>query len=254
MSITETQYKQHPPTEPLDKIGFNGRIGLIALATDVTIETDLRRMLPTGMDIFTNRVQNCNPTTIENLRAMAPDISRAAGGILPGDSLDSLIYACTSGTVVIGETEVIQKLQTGRGKLPCTTPVTAVMAALNILGIRRISILTPYIESVNRELVAFFQGRGIEVLNIHGFGIESDADISSVSPDSIFSAALDACREDADSLFISCTALRSAQIIDRIETEINKPVIGSNQALMWHTLKLLQRPYQVSGFGSLFTH
>ncbi len=248
----QTRYTQHPPSEPPEKIGENGRIGLVALATDVNSETDLRRMAPGGVEIFTNRVQNRNPTTVENLRAMAPDITRAAGGLLPGDAIDVLIYACTSGTAVIGESEVFKRLQAGRDGVPCTTPVTAAMAALASFSARRISILTPYIEPVNRELADFFRGRGIEVLNIHGFGIENDNHMTGVTHASIFNAARTACHADADLLFISCTALRAAEVIARIETEINKPVISSNQAIMWHALKLLQRPFKVSGFGRLF--
>lgn len=250
----ETCYTQQPPCEPLQKIGSQGRIGLIALGTDVNSETDLRRIAPAGVEIFTNRVQNCNPITIENLRAMAPDIARAAGGILPGDSLDVLIYSCTSGTAVLGEAEVIKLLQAGRGNLPCTTPVTAALAAFNCFSARRISILTPYIESVNRELAGFFHTRSIEVLNVHGFGIASDADMGGVSHASLCAAAHIACREDADLLFISCTALRAAAVVERLEAELNKPVITSNQALMWHALTLLQRPFQVRGFGRLFSH
>ena len=248
----QTPYEQHPPSDALEKIGPNGRIGLVALATDLNTESDLRRMAPRGVEVFTNRVYNRNPVTVENLKAMAADITRAAGGILPGDSIDVLIYACTSGTVVIGESEVFRLLQAGRGDLPCTTPVTAAIAALNSFSARRISILTPNIELVNQELVKFFQGRGFDVLNIYGFGIESDSHMTGVSHDSIYDAAVKACHKDADLLFISCTALRSAQVIDRIEAKISKPVISSNQAIMWHVLKLLQRPFEVSGFGRLF--
>ena len=248
----KTRYEQHPPSGAPSIIGANGRIGLVALGTDVNSESDLRRMAPDGVEIFTNRVHNRNPTTVENLKAMAPDIARAAGGILPGNDIDVLIYACTSGTAVIGESEVIKLLRAGRGDLACTTPVTAAMAALNSFSARRISILTPYIEPVNRELVGFFHGRGIEVLNIYGFGIENDDQMTDVSHDSIFDAAVQACHPDADLLFISCTALRAAQVIHKIEAKINKPVISSNQALIWHALKLLQRPFQVAGFGRLF--
>ncbi len=252
----QTHYRHHPPAEPLETIGPNGRIGLVALATDVNSETDLRRMAPRGVEIFTNRVANRNPTTVENLQAMAPDISRAAAGILPGDRIDILIYACTSGTAVIGEAEVIRRLQAARdrGDIPCTTPVTSALAAFSCFSARRISILTPYIESVNRRLVEFFATRGVATLNIHGFGIESDADMTGISHRSIVTAARHACHADADALFISCTALRSAQVVAQIEAAIEKPVITSNQALVWHALKLLQRPFAVHGFGRLFEH
>ena len=252
--LSETRYRERAPSGAPETIGGNGRIGLVALATDLNSEADLRRMAPDGVEIFTNRVYNRNPTTVDNLQAMAPDITRAAAGILPGVSIDLLIYACTSGTAVIGESEVMRLLRAGRGDLPCTTPVTATMAALASLEARRISILTPYIESVNRELVEFFHRRNIEVLNIYGFGIENDTDMTGVTHASLYEAALETCDPDADLLFISCTALRSAQVAQKIESQIRKPVVTSNQAMMWHALKLLKRPFQVPGFGRLFDH
>ena len=251
----QTHYQQIPRSEPPEEIGANGRIGLVALATDVNSEADLRRMAPDGVEIFTNRVSNRNPVTKENLLAMAPDITRAANDLLPGVALDVLIYACTSGTAVIGEAEVMRLLRAGRsdlGDLPCTTPVTAALAALACFSAKKISILTPYVEPVNHELVGFFQSRDIAVINIHGFDIVNDTDMTGVTHESIFAAACAACDKDADLLFISCTALRAAQVVERIEEKINKPVITSNQAILWHALKLLKRPFEVGGFGRLF--
>jgi len=55
------------------------------------------------------------------------------------------------------------------------------------------------------------------VPGIVGFGLASDADMTRVSLESIYHAALEVCADDAELLFISCTALRSAQVVDRIE-------------------------------------
>ena len=57
---------------------------------------ELRTMLPFGVELYTNRVANVNPTTVENLRNMAPDIGRAASGIVPDVDLDVMIYGCTA--------------------------------------------------------------------------------------------------------------------------------------------------------------
>ena len=236
----------------LETIAPNGRIGLVALATDLNSESDLRRMAPQGVDFFTTRVANTNPTTIENLRRMAPGISCAAQCLLPGDRIDVLVYGCTSGTVAIGEAEVVRLLQAGRGSMPCTTPVTAAVKALQAFSVRRLSILTPYIGSVNREVGRFFSSRGFDVLNIVGFGIENDNDMTAVTPAAVLRAAINACRDEADALFISCTALRAAEIVAGAEAQIGKPVITSNQAILWHALELIGKPYQVNGFGNLF--
>ncbi len=238
--------------EPLETLGPNGRIGMVALATDLCTESDLRRMLPPGVELYTNRVSNVNPVTAENLRAMAPDIGRAAAGIVPDVDLDVMIYGCTSGTVMIGEEEVRQRMQSARGAFPCTTPVTAALAAIAAFGVNKVSILTPYLAAVNAEVASYFSGRGLDVRGITGFDIASDADMTRVSPESIYRAALEACADDAELLFISCTALRAAGVVGRIEGALGKPVITSNQAMVWHALELIGRPYRVSGFGTLF--
>ena len=251
--MKETCIESVDLTDPLEVLGPNGRIGLVALATDLCSESELRTMLPPGVELYTNRIANANPTTIENLRNMAPDIGRTASGIVPDVDLDVMIYGCTSGTVVIGEQNVADLMQQARGYYPCTTPITATLAAINCFKAKRISILTPYLKTVNEEMAAYFQNRCLDVINISGFELASDADMTAVSKQSILQAALDTCRDSSELLFISCTALRAAGVIEQLEEQLKRPVITSNQALVWHALELIGKPYTVTGFGSLFT-
>jgi maleate isomerase len=236
----------------LDEVAPAGRIGLIALATDFNSEQDLRRMYPDGVEIFTNRVLNANPVTMQNLRNMAGDISRAAGGILPGFSLDAMIYGCTSGTVANGAEKIEQLVQKSCPGVPVTNPVTAALAAFAHFGAKRISILTPYTEEVNLEMASYFEDHGIEVLNIAGLDYESDIEMTGIPPRDIADAAISVCDDSADLLFISCTAIRSSMVIEQIEKRLGKPVVSSNQALVWHSLKLLDSDAVVTGYGSLF--
>ena len=236
----------------LDEIGPGGRIGLIALATDCNSEQDLRRIFPQDIEIFTNRVLNTNPVTLENLRNMAGDISRAAAGILPGIELDAIIYGCTSGTVASGVDKIEQLIHRSCPGVPVTNPASAALAAFVHFGARRISILTPYTEAVNLEMAKFFEAQGIEVINIVGFGFENDMAMTGIPPQSIAEVAENVCDKDADLLFISCTAIRAAAVIEDIEQSIGIPVVTSNQALVWHSLKLIDYPRSVIGYGSLF--
>ena len=43
--------------------------------------------------------------------------------------------------------------------------------------------------------------------------------------------------DDADAYFISCTAIRAAEAIEPLERDLGKPVVTSNQAMVWHSLK-----------------
>lgn len=211
----------------LEDIAPGGRIGLVALATDYNSETDLRRVLPGGVDLFTNRVHNQNPLTLENLQAMARDITRAAGGILPGLGVNVMSYGCTSGTAAI--------------------------AALKTLDAKKISILTRSSNSINHAVEACFTGLGFQIPNIEGFGLEDDIEMIGIPAAAIMEAGQQICHSDADALFFSCTALRSAGIVEKLEQKLAKPVVTSNQALAWHCLKLLENPAPVSGFGTLFS-
>ena len=248
--MTQSEILKHDIT--LDAIAPLGRIGLIALATDFNSEQDLRRMFPDGVEVFTNRVLNANPVTLQNLRNMAADISRAAAGILPGFNLDAMIYGCTSGTVANGAKKIEQLVHQSCPGIPVTNPVSAALAAFAHFGAKRISILTPYTEEVNLEMATYFENHGIEVINIAGFGYDSDIDMTGIPPQEIARAAGKVCDDGADLLFISCTAIRASLVIETIERTIKKPVVTSNQALVWHSLKLIGYAQGIDGYGSLF--
>jgi len=83
------------------------RIGLLALATDHTLERDVARIC--GGDeiaVYVTRVAFANPMTAENLRAMGPRLTQAAELILPDEDLDALAYGCTSASVAMGDAAV----------------------------------------------------------------------------------------------------------------------------------------------------
>lgn len=236
----------------LETIDPLGRIGVITLATDFNIESDLRRIVPHGVEILTNRVLNANPVTLESLRAMGPDIARAAAGILPNVGVDAMIYACTSGTAAIGEKNVADAIRSVWPDVPVTNPLRAACEAFKALEARRLSILTPYIREVNETLVTEIEARGYEVLNVGGFNIDSDFDATRIPPSAIAAAAHRILDPSADALFISCTALRAAEVVAELEAALNVPVVCSNQALAWHSLRLTGCSVRPSGFGRLF--
>ncbi len=237
----------------LEEVAPGGRIGFVALSTDFNAEQDLRRMLPDDVEIFTNRVMYANPLTLENLRAMAGDISRATAGIVPGVAMDVMIYGCTSGTIANGVDTITRLIQAERPGIAVTNPASAAVAAMKQLGVKRISVLTPYIAEINRELLAFFEEHGIEVINITGLGFDDDTRVTQIPPTEIARLAMDVCDPDAEAVFISCTSVRATNQIESMEKQLAVPVITSNQALVWHSLKLMNYPHAQHGFGKLMT-
>ena len=74
-----------------------------------------------------------------------------------------------------------------------------------------------------------------------------------VAPEAIYEAAIAIDRPDADAVLVSCTALRTSSVIDRIEQHLGKPVVTSNQALAWHALRLAGYAEPRKGLGRLMT-
>jgi maleate isomerase len=238
---------------PLQPIAPLGRIGVIALGTDINIEQDLRRMYPKGVEIFTSRVRNYNPLNIENLRRMSETMTATADTILPGTQLDAVIFGCTSGTVAIGAKKVEQLIQLSCPNVPVTNPFSAALNAFKACSISKISVLTPYTQTVNKEMLTTFAAHGIEVINIAGFGFEDDTAMSFITPQDIAQAAEQICDSQAEAIFLSCTALQASPIIEELEQQLQIPVFSSNQVLVWHTLQLINYREPITGYGQLLT-
>lgn len=228
------------------------RVGLMALSTDLVVEGVFADMFAdVDAEVFVNRVVFENPVTMETLAAMDADLERCLGQLLPGIALDVVAYGCSAGTVAIGEDQLNARIQTVKPGAKTTNPVTAAAAAFHALGVKRISILTPYSKEVNGHVAPFFIDKGLDVLNISGFDVASDLDIARIADETIVAGARAVKHDDAEALFLSCTGLRAAHVAEDIETELGVPVVTSNQAMAWHALRLAGFDVEVPGFGRL---
>lgn len=227
------------------------RIGFVLLATEQTIEEDMMRLAPPGVGIHFTRARIPDRITVETLAAMEKELADAAALILPDGILDVVCYACTSGSVVIGEERAMAELNRGAPNAKATTLITGVIRALRVLQARRIVVATPYLDEINSLEERYLQERGFEVLDIQGMNIVKDTDIVRVTPDFIMEYAQRVDRPEAEAIFVSCGALRTLDVIDALEQKVGKPVVASNQAMFWDTLRLAGVEDRIEGYGQL---
>ena len=231
----------------------NPRVGLIVLATDVMIEKDFLKVFNNiPADLFVNRITNYNPVTADNLKKMTENITSVTANILPGEEVDCVVYGCTSGTIVSGYNNIKKKINLAKPSASVTTPSTAALNALKKKNIKKISIVTPYIKSVNDDVVNFFKDNNFEVTSNTYFDIESDIDIGRVDQEKLFEILSKIDHKGAEALFVSCTSLPVLNIIERLEKKLNIIVLSSNQALIWETLERIEKNNSIKGYGSLF--
>ena len=239
--------------EPEFIVKSNPRIGLITLGSDFRIEKDFNNIVyGKDIDLYVNRIHCYNPLTNETLAKMADDITDVAKDILPDQKIDCIAYGCTSGTVAAGYDTIKSKINLAKPESKVTTPITAAIKAINKLGIKKISIFTPYTKTINDSIINYFKKENIIVNSLTYFDIDSDLDIGKVDENYLFDVLSKIKLEDSDALFVSCTALPALSIINRLEKKINKTVLSSNQTLIWDSLNEINYKEKIDGFGKLF--
>ena len=257
--LTETPSKTPEirtlPFELGREIGHRGAIGLVVLDADSTLEQEYRAILPQdGVALYVSRIAMGNQVTTETLRAMEGGIVSSASLIHPGRRLDVLAFACTSGTVAIGESRVFELLREVRPGIACTSPMTAGIAGLKALGCESVSLITPYTMDITAMMGGFIEDNGIALAAAATFNNPNDTEVALISQASLRDAILSAGEGPGDAVFVSCSALHVLPVIEECEAKLGKPVLTSNQAMAWHSMRLAGIDDTLPGFGRLLLH
>ncbi|MDN3495111.1 hypothetical protein QL996_04165 [Planococcus sp. APC 4015] len=144
------------------------------------------------------------------------------------------------------EAEIVE-----RAGVPITTGATALRAALDLFGARKIAYVSPYPEVGNRHVTRYFTEHGFDVVAQHGLASDSPKAMSEVDDTELARviAELDAARPDA--ILQVGTNLSMIALAASAEDFLRKPVIAINAACVWHTLRQVGSTEQIDGFGSL---
>ena len=228
-------------------------IGLLALASDHAIETEMHRMLRSDdIRLHVSRLVSSNTVNMQNLAGIAEGIEAACSVLLPESSLSVIAYGCTSGTIAAGEARILEILKRLKPSCTPTTPITAARAALDALGISSLSVLTPYPRDVHLAVVDHLKNRGLTIVESAYFGVSEDRRITEIASESLEAAVDDLSGGDSGVVFVSCTAVTIVDQIAKLERKTGKTIITSNQALAWHCLRLCGLDLKVPGYGRLF--
>lgn len=181
--------------------------------------------------------QNITLELVEGL-ARDPENGHAAGRLAERGA-HAVAFGCTSASYVLGpegDAAIIAEMQAASG-LPATTTSSAVVEALRVLGAQSVAVLSPHIDDLNARLRVYLESAGFTVTSMVGLNLRCDIeDVEPAETREIVESQVD--RPDADAVFISCTGMRTAGIIDDIEVSLGKPVVTANQATLWHVGRL----------------
>lgn len=229
---------------------YNAKLGIIVPSCNTVLEPEFYQMI-CGQDIsvHTTRIKMTEDTK-EQIESLIKDVPKAAA-LLKDADVDIIALGCTAGSFIKGvdyDKKIISLIEK-KTQVPATTASTSVVKALKELSLSKISVATPYEHWLNEKLIGFLRGHEVKVVAIKGLGIRKD--VSKISPNKILNLINEVDAPESQGFFISCTDLKSAGLINIIEQKFEKPVVTSNQALLWYMLKTLNLKITINGYGKL---
>ena len=233
------------------------RFGLLVPFTNTNLEPDMGLMCPPGISLHVARMGGYDEDEIPDAKQMhglgAADLADPLR-LLMGAKPDVVFYGCTSATLTHGpefDRDLARTAMADSGAATVTA-AGALVHALKTLNVTKIGFASPYVAAINDMAVSFLRETGIETVARSEVeeALSNDAQ-GALTPDAVFDLGRRADHSDAQALVLSCTDMRSAEAVARLEDAVGKPVICSNQAMLFEALELLKIGDPVRGFGQL---
>jgi len=242
--------RRHPTT-----YGWRAKLGLIVPPTNTVNEAEWAIMAPDGVTIHTTRMAlHLDTQSEEGQRALHADLDRAVGDLATA-GLDAIAYGCTAGSMTNPPTALIDHMRRTTA-IACVTTAAAIIDALRLLGVFRTCLATPYHDALTRHEAAFLNANGVETVHAAGLGVGAGGPqeftaIARTPQDEIYALACATDRPEAQALVIACTDFPAMELIERLEEELGKPVVTSNQATFRAALRAAGVEDRLHGYGRL---
>ncbi|TMV06858.1 Asp/Glu racemase [Ruegeria sediminis] len=234
------------------------RIGVLVPFTNTNLEPDLELMRPPGTTLHFQRLGGYDVDEIPGAEQMAglgaADIGhdlRMIAGVRPA----AVLYGCTSATLTHGpafDADLAARIKAGSGALSLTA-AGSLVAAIHALEATRVGFSSPYVGEINDQAVEFLARNVVETVARADIGRElGNYGQGELTPDEVFDLACRADHPTAQAIVLSCTDMRSVEAVGRIEAALGKPVVTSNQAMMFCLMRALNLPRHDRLPGRLF--
>lgn len=229
------------------------RLGVIVPSGNTLLEPELTGLSIDGVTFHFSRI--CNYRDTEEELAGMMDEAPYAAELLSHAGVAAVAFGCTGGSFLKGpdyDATVTRRIQE-RVTVPVTTTSSAVVAALEALGVKKVTLLTPYEEWLTERGETFLLGHGFEVLSRSFLSITDPLAMVEMTGAEIAEWAVSRVDPAAEAVFISCTCFRGMEAVSQLETALGVPVVTSNQATVWRLLSMAGLEPRVAGFGHLLS-
>jgi maleate isomerase len=231
---------------------MTARVGLIIPSSNRMVEQEMIAAFPAGVQPHVTRLRMTGPNR-GPLATVLPRVEEATRALTDA-RCEVVAFHCTANSMDEGREgeERILAAMMRAGAPRATTTATAVRRAFDALGARRIVLLTPYDQRTTDHEAEFLHEAGYQVLHGVGFALNGSDAYCATPPSFWRDRALEAARPDADVYFVSCANISVFSVIADLERQLDRPVVTSNQAVVWDCVSQLGWPDRGACPGRLF--
>ena len=233
--------------------GWRARIGHVAPSRGDTLVYEFYRMFPEGFMIL-NTTGTVRQLVDDDFEKQLGRIEEAVQDLVE-NNCDSIIFSGSPlfTRLPFGSDRELGKKLTEKFGLPVAAGLTAEVEASKALNFQKLVVGTPYPEELNQRLKRHLEASGFEVLQIAGYGVQKNAQLTDLPVHASYKIAkrLYAKARGADGIFIACPRWPTITDVAILEEEIGKPVITSSLACIWYAMKMIDVKENVKGFGRL---
>ncbi|HZJ97104.1 MAG TPA: aspartate/glutamate racemase family protein [Oligella sp.] len=229
--------------------GYRSKIGQLYPSGGLC-DFEVQLMAPEGVQFVTTRMP-FKRSSLEDDVAFVKNLEWHAE-LLADAAVDLIAMNCTAASLIAGPAQVNQRILSATG-IPSVTTIEALMAAVQATGMRRLALMTPYVQEVIDQEVAYFTEAGYEVVTTLGKACHTPIEQGSLAPATWLNLARQLKNEKLDGLVISCAGIQVSAVLSQIEQELGIPVVTSNQSLLWACLAMVGITESIANYGGLLS-
>jgi maleate isomerase len=242
-----------------DALAPRFKFGVLAPATNTIVQPEFEAMRPAGVTNQMARViiPDTPVGTDTEFASMMTQVRASIEGAL------ATVLACSPGAVILGmsaetfwegvmDQSALHSHLESRAGVKVILGAQACQAAIQRYGgIRRISLITPYMPSGDAQVRRAFSDNGLEVVNLLGLKCNSPLLMAHESPERLRRAVREVDDSSVELILQVGTNLAFARVAAEAERWLGKPVLAVNTCTYWHALRSNGIEDRVEGFGSL---
>lgn len=233
--------------------GWRARIGHVAPSRGDTLVYEFYKIFSEGFMIL-NTTGTVRQLVDGDFEKQLARIEEAVQDLVE-NHCDSIIFSGSPlfTRLPFGSDRQLGKKLSDKFGVPVAAGLTAEVEALKAMKCQKLVVGTPYPEELNDRLKRHLEASGFEVLQIAGYGVRKNADLTDLPVHASYKIAkrLYTHGRDADGVFIACPRWPTLPDVELLEQEIKKPVVTSSLACIWYAMKLIDVRENVRGYGQL---